>query len=105
MNVVYIGLHYVSIYHIDKLPDFYQVKPECTQLALSFSKLKGLRYALGVNQVEFINAGFNPSEPSYGGVNSNKLSAEFGMSYNFIYPKSKYLLNLKKTQLKKTIST
>ena len=51
------------------------------------SKIKGLQYALGVNQVEFINAGFNPSEPSYGGVSSNKLSAEFGMSYNFIYPK------------------
>ena len=51
------------------------------------SKIKGLQYALGVNQVEFINAGFNPSEPSYGGVNSNKLSAEFGVSYNFLYPR------------------
>ena len=51
------------------------------------SKIKGLHYALGVNQVEFINAGFSPSEPSYGGVNSNKLSAEFGMSYNFLYPR------------------
>ena len=32
----------MSIYHIDNLPDFYQVRPECTQLALTFSKLKGL---------------------------------------------------------------
>ena len=39
-----------------------------------------------INQVKFINAGFSPSEPKIDGINSNKISSEFGISYNFDYP-------------------
>ena len=50
------------------------------------SRIEGLQYAIAINQVKFINADFNISEPNIDGLHSNKISSEFGISYNFDYP-------------------
>ena len=50
------------------------------------SRIEALQYEIAINQVKFINAGFNPSEPNMDDINLNKISSEFGISYNFDYP-------------------
>ncbi len=49
------------------------------------SRVEGLQYAITINQVKFTNAGFSPYEPKMDGINSKKISSEFGISYNFDY--------------------
>ena len=46
------------------------------------SKFNGLNYRVGINQAVFDNLGFTSLD---NGVNSNKISLEFGLFYNFIY--------------------
>lgn len=49
------------------------------------SKIQGLDYKIGINNVDFKNVVLDPLNLEQPGIDSNKLSVEIGLFYNFIY--------------------